>query len=113
MHELSAAQRILDTALTEARKAGASSILRVNLKLGELSTFDAGCLRQYFGIISKETQAEGASLDVEHIPVKYECGGCGSNYVPNLGEIWCPACSSKKGKLVGGMEFYIESVEVK
>ena len=112
MHELSATQSILDIALSEAAKVGARRITRVSLKVGEWSTFQPDCLSFYFRLISKGTPAEGACIDIEALRVRYLCDECGTEYEPAEGRFACPQCGGVKGKIVGGRELYVESIEV-
>lgn len=112
MHELTATQSILDIVLTEAARAGARRVTRVRVKSGQWSTFQPDCIAFYFGILSRETPAEGASIEVETLPVRYLCNACGMKYEPIDGRFACPRCAGVEGKIVGGREFYIESIEV-
>lgn len=112
MHELTATKSILDMVVEEAARVGARRITKICLKSGEWSTFDPDSIAFYFGIVSRGTAAEGARLDVQILPVRYLCAECQIEYEPLGGQIACPQCQSGKGKLVGGREFYVDSIEV-
>jgi len=113
MHELAATQSILSLALDEAAKAGAASITKVSLRVGEWSTIEPDCVRFCFDVLAKGTPAEGAELAVELVPVRYECEACGLHYTPADGGFSCPGCSGRRGKLVSGRELYVDSIEVR
>ena len=106
-------QQILSLALAEAEKAGASAIVRVNLKLGQWSTFDPSCLEFYFEILARDTAAEGAEFAVETVPVTYACADCGEQYQPTGTDVACPKCAGKSVELLSGREVYLDSIEVK
>ncbi len=112
MHELSATQNILDIVLTEAAKAGALRVVRVKVKSGQWSTFQPDCIEFYFGTLSRGTPAEGACIEIETLPVRYLCRECGMEYEPVEGRFACPQCTCVEGKIIGGREFYIDSIEV-
>ena len=112
MHELTATQNILSMVLAEARRVGAAQVVCVSVKVGEWSTIEPDCVDFYFGIIAKGTEAEGARLAIERIPVRYRCGNCGLEYAPEGGSFACPGCSGASGMLISGRELFIDSIEV-
>jgi hydrogenase nickel incorporation protein HypA/HybF len=112
MHELTATQGILTIALDEASRIGASRVTRIAVKAGEWSTIEPSCVEFYFATIAKGTPAEDAEISVEVVPVAFECPSCGRQYAPKEGRFSCPGCASGGGKLISGMEFYVDSIEV-
>jgi Zn finger protein HypA/HybF involved in hydrogenase expression len=65
MHELAAAQDIVQTALAAAEAEGAKKIVAIALKIGSLYGVDQ--MRQLIAIEAKGTIAEGARLDIESV----------------------------------------------
>lgn len=112
MHELSVTESILRIAVDEAKKYNALKVLRINIKMGELSELLPECIDYYFKIVSKNTAAEHAVLNVEKIPFKINCRNCGTVSEINIRKFRCPICSSQDLKIIGGNEFYIDSLEV-
>ena len=110
MHEVTAVQNMLSLVLDEAAKQGAVKVVRVSVKSGEWSTMDPDCVRSYFDQMAKGTIAEGAEVAIESVPVRFKCSECGTAYSP--AKLCCPMCSSKKGELISGREFHVESIEV-
>lgn len=112
MHEYAVTQSIVDIAVREAEKAGASKILEIRLVIGDLSTIIDESVSMYFDIISKDTLAEGAKLIFKRLPARFACAVCGEEYDKPLSGFDCPVCGNT-GRLTGdGREFYIESMEV-
>lgn len=112
MHELAATENLLRVVLAEAAKARARQVTRISLQVGEWSSFVPDCIRFYLGIIAEGTAAEGASLDWETVPARFECRECGETFGTGDGPIACPACASARARLVSGREFSIVSIEV-
>ena len=112
MHELTATQNILSIVLAEAAKVGAARVVRVSVKVGEWSTIEPECMEFCFRVLAQGTPAEGAQLAIERIPVRYRCGSCGLEYIPEGGSYACPGCSGASGTLVSGRELFIDSIEV-
>ena len=62
MHELAITEGIISAAVPEAEKHGAKRILKIHLKIGELSGVLPECIQYYFDIASRGTIAEKALL---------------------------------------------------
>lgn len=112
MHELAITQSILDIARTAAAEHGARQVKSVRIMLGEYSGVVPQCIQSYFDVISKDTIAEGAVLDIQHLPVLIHCNACGQDSRIDRLHVSCPLCGSTELKLLQGREFYIESIEV-
>ena len=68
MHELAITQSILDIARKAADEHGAKQVKSVRIMLGEYSGVVPQCIQYYFDVISKDTIAEGAVLDIQPNP---------------------------------------------
>jgi hydrogenase nickel incorporation protein HypA/HybF len=112
MHELSVTEQLLGIVLDHARKAEAKRVLKVNLVIGELTSFVGESIQFYFDMLSKETEAEGASLSIFHIPAKATCKQCKMEFHPEGMDWFCPACKGAIQEVLAGREFYVESIEV-
>lgn len=112
MHELAITQSILDISKKAAEEHGAKRVKSVRIMLGEYSGVVPQCIQYYFDVISKDTVAEGASLDIRRLPVLIQCHTCGRESQIDRLHVNCPLCGSTDLKLVQGREFYIDSLEV-
>ena len=112
MHELAITQSILDIAKKAAEEHGAKKVQSVRIMLGEYSGVVPQCIQYYFDVISKDTIAEGAVLDIRRLPVVIHCNACGKESEIERLHVSCPLCGSADLKLIQGREFYIESMEV-
>lgn len=115
MHELPVTESILKVVLRHGEEAGASRIVSVSLRIGELSDIVEEWLQRYFDYLSRGTIAEGAALRIERAPVIFRCEGCGGSFPVNVREvrdILCPSCGGTKATFVSGREFFIKAIEV-
>jgi len=111
LHEMGIAQEILRQALTAAEANEISHIARLHLKLGAFSGVVEDALRFSFEVASQDTKAEGATLEVEVIPLKACCLDCGktSEIEPILFQ--CPSCGSRRVDILTGQELTLDSIE--
>ena len=112
MHELGVTQSILKIALRHAEQAGAARITEVNLVIGELASIVDDSVQFYWDMISEGTIAHGAVLTFTRIPAALRCQECGHEFPLNHHDYACPSCGSRKVIVVGGEEFYMESIDV-
>lgn len=112
MHELSVTQALVDMVVAEAKKAGASSVDKINIVVGELTGIVADSVQFYFELISPGTLAEGASLSFKRVPAEFYCDKCGRVYNRSGFSFRCPHCGNSGVILKKGNELYIENIEV-
>ena len=112
MHELAITQSILDISQKAAEEHGAKRVKSVRIMLGEYSGVVPQCIQYYFDVISRDTIAAGAVLDIRRLPVVVHCNACGRESQIDRLHVSCPLCGGIDLKLIQGREFYIESLEV-
>jgi hydrogenase nickel incorporation protein HypA/HybF len=112
MHELGITQEILNIAVTKAREADSNKILQIDLVIGDASSIVDDCVQFCFDFVSKETIAEGAKLNFHRVPLQMKCRKCSSMFNPEKESWACPQCREWDAEIVGGTEFYMESIEV-
>ena len=95
-----------------ATSAGASRILKLRLRLGSLSGVVEESLRFAFDVVSQETMAAGATLEIEQVPAAGWCATCQVEFecADFLNE--CPRCHNPSGELRRGRELEIAAVEL-
>ena len=112
MHELSISQSMLDVVLEHAQKAGAKCVVRIDLQIGQMSGIVDESVQFYFDFISRDTLAEGARLVFHHIPARFSCRSCSTEFEPEERDWLCPNCGATGGRIVAGQEMLVESIEV-
>jgi len=99
MHEFSVMSQIVDLVLAEAKKRNAEKVQHVNLDIGEFTFLGEEQLRFAFEILTKDTIAEDAVLDISTKPGTIECT-CGYTGSPERPDdihslapiLMCPKC---------------------
>lgn len=112
MHELAITENIIKISSEEAKKYNAKKVKSINIKMGTLSDLIPECIQSYFDIASEGTIVEGATLIIDKIPINMVCNNCGKKSNIYTATFKCSYCGSNKIKLIGGHEFYIDSMEV-
>lgn len=112
MHEVSLMQSALETAIALAEREGARKILRLKLRIGELSGVVPEALRFAFDVVTRETLAEGAELEVEEVPAVCYCRTCDREFSPGETGYVCSTCGTISRELRRGRELALDSMEV-
>lgn len=112
MHELPVTQSILNISLEEAKKNNAKRINSINIKIGKLTGLVPESINYYFAIISKDTIANEANIVIEKLPLMIKCKDCLSEYEIDINNFLCKQCKSENIKIIGGKEFYVDSIEI-
>ncbi len=112
MHEMAIAQNIISIATAAAEKEGARKITRVNVVAGELRGLIPLQLTYCFGVMAKNTIADGAQLGLEIIPVTGKCRKCEETFILKDYQYVCPKCQGEDVQTVGGTELRVKDIEV-
>lgn len=112
MHEFSIAQNIMGIILAEARKAKAQKVLKVHLRIGELAQVFPDSLSFCFELLSKGTIAEGATLNIEKVPIMGYCPQCNKTFLVENNQYLCKNCGNLKIELITGRELQINHLEI-
>jgi hydrogenase nickel incorporation protein HypA/HybF len=113
MHELSVAMSLVQLADEAARKAEATQVTALYLRIGALSAVVPDALRFSFELAAAGTLVAGARLEIEELPVRIFCTHCGAEAdLPNPQFFLCPSCQQPTGRLVQGRELELVSLEV-
>jgi hydrogenase nickel incorporation protein HypA/HybF len=112
MHEVGIMQEGIRMAVETAKAKEGSRVTRLCLRVGAMSGVVPDALRFAFDMVSRDTLAEGAVLDIETITAACWCGTCQEEFecVDFLPE--CPRCHSLSAELRRGRELELASVEL-
>lgn len=114
MHEYSIVQGVLDAVIPAARQAGAVRILKVRLRVGDMTEVVQDSLDFMWDLCCEERGpiAEGARLEVETVLPRSACLKCGHEFEHDRFHLHCPACGSAGTMLLSGRELDIASMDV-
>jgi len=99
MHEYSVMSQIVGLILSEAEKRKAEKVTRAKIEIGEFTFLGEEQLSFAFEVLTRDTIAEGAELEISTVKGKVECG-CGYFGLPVQPEelhslapiLKCPRC---------------------
>lgn len=114
MHELQITESILGVVLRHAGQHDVRKVVRIHLRVGELSDLVDQWIQHYFDYLSRGTLAEGAQLAIVRTPIVLRCAACDRSFEvekDRLDGAVCPACAGVKLELVSGRGYFIENME--
>jgi hydrogenase nickel incorporation protein HypA/HybF len=111
MHELSICQALLNQVLEVAQDYPKHQVESITLKIGPLSGVEPQLLEQAFPLASIDTIAQGATLIIEHLPVKVRCLQCGAESETAPNRLLCQSCGHWQTQLQSGDEMLLASIE--
>ncbi len=112
MHELSMMQEVIKILEEQVKTNKVKKVHKVNLKVGKLMSVVPSSLIFCFEILAKDTLMEGATLDIEEVPVKCLCQDCGTEFIVESFIFLCPQCRGTNLKQLSGNEFMVHNMEV-
>lgn len=112
MHEVGLMESALAIALKRADEEGAHRIHRLTMRIGPLSGVVQEALEFAFDVLTRGTIAEGARLEVEHVPMMCYCSSCRLEFHPDDLFCECPQCHDSRVKVRQGRELELSSLEV-
>jgi hydrogenase nickel incorporation protein HypA/HybF len=112
VHELSVAQGLLGIIEQEARPYPGARVTRVLVRIGKLSAVVPDALRFAFEAITPGGIAEGASLEIEEVPLRIRCRQCAEEFIMEDPFMICPRCEGLDVEMVSGRELEITSMEL-
>ena len=109
MHELSLATGIVETVI---KHADGRPVTAVEMRIGTLRQVVPESLEFYFGICSRDTLCQGATLEQEIIQARVRCGSCGTERELSEPDFRCRSCAGTDVEVIAGTEFEVDSIEV-
>ncbi len=112
VHELSIVTSILGTVEAEARKRPGTKFVKVGLRVGEIAGLDNDSLTFGWDAMTRATEFEGLTLEIESVPWRNICPGCEKDFLVRDYQTQCPTCGETVTRCVGGEELDIAYIEV-
>jgi hydrogenase nickel incorporation protein HypA/HybF len=112
MHEISIMEQTLEMALELAIQQGASSIHSLKMRVGSMSGVVPEALEFAFDIVIQGTIADGATLEIETVPVICYCSKCKLEFQALDLFYECPLCGQISSQVLSGREIELTSMEV-
>ncbi|MEL1134900.1 hydrogenase maturation nickel metallochaperone HypA [Desulfitobacterium sp. THU1] len=112
MHEMSLMGGVFEVIERTLAQHQVKKVTLVKLKIGKLTNAEPEALQMAFEAYAKGTVSEGAELQIELIPVKGRCKGCGDEFLVAGLLFACPTCQHIGIDIIEGEELLLESLEV-
>lgn len=114
MHELGIMQSALSLVRDHAAANNARRVSLVVLRIGALAGVELESLRFAFDVVSRGTIAEGATFEIEAVPVAVYCSACQQEFGgQTAGFIFtCPTCGDLCGEIRCGRELELSRIEM-
>ena len=93
MHEYGLALDLLAAAAEEVRRLGGPPVARLRIEVGELAGVSPEALRAALQVAGQGTAFETATIEIERVPGKLRCEGCGREGAPSELDIADPEAS--------------------
>ena len=103
----------IDAVLDQARLQGATRVHRIVLRIGALAGVEPESLRLAFEVVTRDTLAADAELEIDGVPARAYCAGCAAEFGVEGGAIMaCPRCGQFSGDLRQGRELELRRIEM-
>jgi hydrogenase nickel incorporation protein HypA/HybF len=112
VHELGIAQSVFETVRQAAAGHGGGRVTRIGLRIGEMSGVNADALRFAFQITVQDTELGQAELDIEEVPLTFQCSRCDGEFQVLNFDTVCPACRSSETRATRGDELQVVYLEM-
>jgi hydrogenase nickel incorporation protein HypA/HybF len=112
MHELSICHGILDEAVKAlGRFPRIPKVSQVTVQIGRLTGIVPESLHQHFELLIPGTPLDGATLNIEEIPIRGRCVDCAASFEIEVLSLVCPVCGSGFVELTSGRELSVVSLD--
>ncbi len=112
MHEQGIVRGMLQAALEQAAAHQARQITAFHIEVSALADESEDSLRFYFEMLTPQTAAEGAQVDIVRVPAPSQCLSCGHEFTRAALDAVCPQCQSPRVAIKPHDEFRLVSIDV-
>lgn len=111
LHKLSIAESLLAIITDESKKHGLERVNKVRLQIGKFAAVVPESLTFCFEMVSRDTIASGALIEIETVGIVARCDTCGSSFEVQNQVFLCPRCGEPALQLLSGRELSVISIE--
>jgi len=111
VHELSIAQSMLEIIIEESNRHGLLRVNKVILQIGEFAAVVPESLTFCFDMVSRDTVAAGAMIEIQNVGARARCDKCGCSFDVENQVFVCPRCAAPVMELLSGRELSVISIE--
>ena len=112
MHEMALATSVLQIVEDTAHRHGAGRVSAVRLEIGRLSHVEPEALRFSFDLVTRDSLADGARLEIVVTAGTAWCMRCSDSVALERFGDPCPCCGSYQLQVTGGDEMRVKDIEI-
>lgn len=108
MHELAIADAVVSMVL---ERSGGQRVTRVGMRIGRMRQVVPSSLRFGFSLVTRDTPAADAQLEIVDEPVVVRCSQCETESRPRAFPLTCARCGEVNVVVTRGEELLVEWIE--
>ncbi|MDH5552433.1 MAG: hydrogenase maturation nickel metallochaperone HypA [Nitrosomonas sp.] len=112
MHEMSLAENVLQIIEDAADEQKFTRVKTVWLEIGQLSCVEPDALRFHFEVVTRDSLAHQAQLEIIKIPGQGCCNQCATELPMDSIYDLCPNCGSYEICIIRGDEMRVKELDV-
>lgn len=112
MHEAAIASALLDAAAAALPEDAAGPVVRVDVRVGRLTSVVPDALAFAFDVLRAGTPFAQAALAIDVVPIGIVCEACGARAEIDGLDFVCPACGSAAVCVERGRELELVALEL-
>ena len=112
MHEMSLAEGVLGVVADATRAHHPCAVRAVRLEIGALAAVELEALRFAFDVVKRGSVADGAALEIVHVPGAAWCMQCSRSVAIAERTDPCPECGSWQLHVTGGDQMRVLELEL-
>lgn len=112
MHEMSLAEGVLQIIEDHARTHAFERVTAVYLEVGQLAGVEIEALRFAFDVVTRDSIADGARLEIDPLPGQGWCLKCSEPVALAALYDACPNCGGYQVQATGGTELRVKELAV-
>src|ERR1700735_5502690 len=97
---------------TAGKHADGRRVKFVSVQTGALRQVVPESLRFYWEIVARDTECEGAALELVEVQARLRCRDCDREWTPELPVFRCPGCAGAAVDVAAGDELSVDYIEV-
>ncbi len=110
MHELAICGSIAEIV---TRRADGRPVDTIHVRVGQLRQVVPDTLVYCWSLVSADTALDGSHIDIEQVPARIKCRGCGSSHeIGDYPVLLCAKCDSADVEILAGEEFLVTALEL-
>lgn len=112
MNESDAIAKILQTALAETQRMGATRLIALNIVMDDDGIVSPDQVRAQFEASARGTLADGARIKIDFCASERHCWSCKTIFMGRGFDAQCPQCGSPGLRIARTPTVYLDSIEV-